>query len=108
MDGVRGLLFDVLLRRRVGRESFGAWFAGTEVYEASDRLVLVMTTRFQINWVDEYYRDDILAAAREAWPDVRRIVYIRRTMVQDERGMWVYQPDLKTEYPSKAPGTAGS
>jgi chromosomal replication initiation ATPase DnaA len=99
MEQERRVLFDVLLRRRMGRENFEPWFGTMEVYEATDRLVLIMPTRFHMNWVNSHYRDDILAAAREAWPDVRSVAYVRRKMVRSERGGWDFEPDLSTLYP---------
>ena len=99
MESDRRVLFDVLLRRRLGREVFTAWFGGMRVYEATDRLVLVMPTKFHMRWVDAHYRDDILAAAQAAWPDVGQIVYIREKPMRDEHGCWTFVPDLENAFP---------
>jgi chromosomal replication initiation ATPase DnaA len=99
MEADRRVLFEVLLRRRFGREDFMAWFRAMRVHEATDRLVLIMPTRFHMRWVDAHYRDDILAAAKATWPDVRRVIYIREKPARDEKGYWTFVPDLQDTFP---------
>lgn len=94
MDEARRVLFNVLLRRRVGREDFPTWFGGMEIHEASDRLVLVMPSKFHITWIDQHYRDDVRTAAQTAWPEVTRVCYVMRRLSRDERGLPTYAPDL--------------
>lgn len=99
----RRVLFDVLLRRRLGREDFAAWFSGMQVHEATDRLILLMTSKFHINWVEAHFRDDILAAAQAAWPTVREVYYILEKSEHDERGRRIYRPDTENLYPKRRP-----
>lgn len=101
MEKEQRVLFDVLLRRRLGREDFSAWFSGMSVHEATDRLVLLMTSKFHISWVDAHFHDDILAAAQAAWPTVREVYYILEKSERDERGRRTYRPDPEKLYPKR-------